>query len=395
MAWTNLPDLGIEGRRVFIRVDLDLKMTPARGVADPARINDALPTVRHALAKGARVILGAHLGRPRGRSHPEFSLEPIGALVAEALGQDVVLTDEPAGDGVRKVVADLRPGAVAMLENLRFSPGEEANEESFSQALASYTDVYVNDALAASHRSHASVVGLPRHVSERAAGLVLDQEKRQLTRLLGMDVPRPFVVVLGGSSATLRLPLIEALLDRADALILGGAVGNTFLQAGGSLLGRSLHDGEKLPLTRSIIARSRQREIDILLPTDLVAAAGTRSLSGRVIGTGQFPDDLAALDIGPETARRFAERIAGARTIFWNGPMGAAEAEPFASGTRAVARAIAESVGTFTVASGADTIAAIRHLGLADRFGHLSGGGDATLEFLEGKKLPGMAALEL
>jgi phosphoglycerate kinase len=253
----------------------------------------------------------------------------------------------------------------------------------------------VNDALGASHRAHASVVGLPRHVSERAQGLVLEQERRQLTRLLASDLPRPFVVVLGGSSATLRLPLIEVLLDRADALLVGGAVGNTFLKARGDVIGRSLHDGERLPLTRSILKKAQQRDIEILVPTDLLAAAGTRSTSGRVIQTGPFPDDLAALDIGPETAKLYAKRIALAQTVFWNGPMGAAESEPFAGGTHAIARAMAEAVAAFTVASGDDTVATIRHLGLAKQFGHLSGGGEATLEFLEGKKLPGMAALEV
>jgi phosphoglycerate kinase len=393
MAIKTMSELDVEGRRVFIRVDLDVPLTPARGVADGTRVRQSVPTIRHAVARGARVVLATHLGQPQGRPHPEYSLEPVGAYLAEVLGQEVFLTDEPVGDGTRKVIADLHNGQVALLENLRFAPGEEANDERFARALSSYADVYVNDAFATVHRMHASVVGMVRHVAQKGIGFLFETELQNLERLLGA-VERPFVAVVGGAKVSEKMPLIESLLGRVDALYLGGAVANTFLRARGSELGRSLLDEDKLPLARALLARAQSRDVQVFLPRDLVAAAGTRATSGRVVQAMQLPEDLAALDIGPETARLFSESISQAHTVFWYGPMGVFEAEPFSSGTLAMARAVASTRGGFTVVGGREASAAVHRAGVADRISHISAGGGAALELLEGRKLPGLAALE-
>jgi phosphoglycerate kinase len=393
MTWKTISDLDIEGRRVFVRVDFNVPLTPARGVADSTRVRETLPTLRYAIQRGARVIVGAHLGRPRGRVHPELSLEPVAACLAEMLGQEVVLADEPVGDGARKVVSDLRQGGVAMLENLRFAPGEEANEEGFSRALGGYTDVFVNDAFAVAHRAHASTAGITKHVGPRGAGFLLDREARELGRLLG-SVQAPFLAIVGGAHTSEKLALIEALIGRAQAILLGGAVANTFLLARGGQMGRSLCEDDRLAFARSLLAKAQDRDVDVLLPRDLVAAAGTRAASGRVVSAMHVPDQLAALDIGPETVRHYAERIARARTVFWTGPLGAYESDPFSTGTLAVARAVASTLGGFTVVAGRDTGAAVRRAGLTDRISHVSTGGTAALEMLQGKKLPALAALE-
>jgi phosphoglycerate kinase len=393
MAIRTIAELDVTERRVFVRVDFDVTLTPARGIADGLRIDEALPTIRQLVARGARVVLGAHLGRPRGRSNPELSLEPAGAYLAERLGQEVVLADEPSGDGARKVITDLRSGSVALLENLRFSPGEEGNDERFARALASYADVYVNESFATAHQAHASNVGLPRHVSVRGMGLRFERELAQLGRLRG-DVERPFVAVIGGAGVADRMPLLEYLLPRVDAIYFGGAVANTFLKARGGELGRSLLDEDKLPQARSLLTRAQHREVQMYLPRDLMAAAGTRAGSGRAVAAGRVPEDLAALDIGPETARSFHEGIVQARTVLWSGPMGVQESEPFMAGTVAVARAVAGSRGGFTVVTGGDTVSAVHRAGVAERISHISLGDGATLEYLVGHRLPAIAALE-
>jgi phosphoglycerate kinase len=393
MAIRTIAELDVAERRVFVRVDFDVALTPARGIADGLRIDEALPTIRQVLARGARVVIGAHLGRPRGRSNPELSLEPVGAYLAERLGQEVILADEPSGDGARKVITDLRSGSVALLENLRFSPGEETNDERFARALASYADVYVNESFATSHQAHASTVSLPRHLAVRGMGLRFEKELAQIGRLRG-EVERPFIAVIGGAGVAERMPLLEYLLPRVDAIYFGGAVANTFLKARGGELGRSLLDEDKLPQARSLLTRAQHREVQMVLPRDLLAAAGTRAGSGRAVAAGRVPDDLAALDIGPETARSFHEAIVQARTVLWSGPMGVHESEPFMSGTLAVARAVASSRGGFTFVTGGDTVSAVYRAGVAERISHISLGGGATLEYLEGHRLPGIAALE-
>jgi phosphoglycerate kinase len=393
MAIKTIPELDIGGRRVFIRVDFNVPFNASGAVSDDTRIRESLPTIKLAIEKGARVVLASHLGRPKGKPDKKYSLEPVAARLAELIGADVALTDEPVGDGARKVVNDLRAGAVALLENLRFSPGEEANDEGFARALASYTDVYVNDAFGTAHRAHASTAGITKFVADKGIGLLMEREVKFLGRLLG-EVERPFVTIIGGAKVSDKIGVLENLLARVDQLLIGGAMANTFLKAKGGKLGRSLVEDDKLAIARAFLKKAEDANIDVLLPRDTVAAAGTKSESGRVVQAMAVPDDLAALDIGPDTARGFADAIARAKTIFWNGPMGVFESEPFAAGTLAVAEAVASARGALSVVGGGDSVAAVQKSGVADKITHISTGGGASLEFLEGKKLPGLAALE-
>ncbi|HXJ23238.1 MAG TPA: phosphoglycerate kinase [Polyangia bacterium] len=396
MAIKTISDLDIAGRRVFIRVDFNVPLTVEGNVSkvsDDTRIRESLPTIKLAIERGARVVLASHLGRPKGKPDKKCSLEPVAGRLAELIDADVTLTDEPVGDGARKVVNDLRAGAVALLENLRFSPLEEANDEGFSRALASYADVYVNDAFGTAHRAHASTVGVTKFVADKGLGLLMEREVKFLGRLLG-EVDRPFVAIIGGAKVSDKIGVLDNLLARVDQMLIGGAMANTFLKAKGGRLGRSLVEDDKLALARAFLRRAEEKNVDILLPRDVVAAAGIKAESARVVQSLAVPEDLAALDIGPETARGFADAIARAKTIFWNGPMGVFESDPFAGGTLAVARAVAGAAGALSVVGGGDSVAAVHKSGVADKITHISTGGGASLEFLEGKKLPGLAALE-
>jgi phosphoglycerate kinase len=317
---------------------------------------------------------------------------PVAARLAELLGVDVSLTDEPVGDGARKVVADLRDGGVALLENLRFTPAEEANDDAFARGLASYADVYVNDAFGTAHRAHASTVGITKYVAEKGMGLLMEREVKFLGKLLG-EVDRPFVAIIGGAKVSDKIGVLENLLARVNQILIGGAMANTFLKAKGGRLGRSLVEEDKLALARAFLKKAEAAQVDVLLPRDVVAAAGINSESGRVVNAMAVPEDLAALDIGPETARGFGDAISRARTILWNGPMGVFESDPFAAGTIAVAQAVA-ATKALSVVGGGDSVAAVHKAGVADKITHISTGGGASLELLEGKKLPGLAALE-
>jgi phosphoglycerate kinase len=393
MAAKTIAELDLQGRRVFIRVDFNVPLTPARGVSDATRIRESLPTIKHALGKGARLVLASHLGRPRGEPDPDLSLMPVAACLAELLDQDVLLTDEPVGDGAKKVVSDLRDGGVALLENLRFAPGEEANDEGFARALAGYADVYINDAFASAHRAHASTVGMVKHVAARGMGLLVERELGALSKLLG-EVERPFVAIIGGAKVSDKIGVLDSLLGRADSILIGGAMANTFLAARGGRLGISLVEGEKLALARAFLAKAENAGVDVLLPEDVVVAQSRDAPGGRVVPAMKVPDGQAALDIGPRTVEKFAASIARARTVFWNGPMGVFESMPFAAGTMAMAGAVANvKLGT-TVVGGGDSVAAVQRSGLADRITHIATGGGASLEFIEGKKLPGLAVLE-
>jgi phosphoglycerate kinase len=393
MAAKTIAELDLQGRRVFIRVDFNVPLTPAGGVSDATRIRESLPTITHAIERGARVVLASHLGRPKGRAKPEFSLLPVAAYLAEALGRDVVLADEPAGDGAKKVVNDLRDGGVAILENLRFTPGEEANDENFSRTLASYADVYINDAFGTAHRAHASTVGMVKYVSSKGVGFLMDREAKMLSKLIG-DVQRPFVAIIGGVKVADKIGLLESLLSRADAVCLGGAMANTFLCAKGVPMGHSMVETSKLPIARAFLAKAEAGGVRVVLPRDLVVATDAKSLTGTVIPATSVPDDQAAFDIGPDSAAEIASVLSRAGTVFWNGPMGVFEAQPFAAGTIAVAKAMAQLMGATTVVGGGDSVAAVHRAGVAANITHISTGGGASLEFIEGKKLPGLAALE-
>lgn len=393
MAAKTIADLDLQGRRVFIRVDFNVPLTPAGGVSDATRIRESLPTITHAIERGARVVLASHLGRPKGHPKADLSLLPVAAYLAEALARDVVLADEPAGDGAKKVVYDLRDGGVAMLENLRFAPGEEANDEAFARTLASYADVYVNEAFATAHRAHASISGMVKYVASKGLGLQADRDVKMLSKLLG-EVERPFVAIVGGTRVADKLSLIENLLGRADAICLGGAMANTFLAAKGVPMARSLVEPSKLPIVRAFLAKAEATGVQIVLPRDLVVAEDSKSDHPATVAASAVGDEQAAFDIGPESAAEIAAALARARTVFWNGPMGVSESPAFAAGTLSVAKSMALVMGGTTVVVGGDTAAAVQRAGVASSIGHISTGGTASLEFVEGKKLPGLAALE-
>ena len=392
MSIPSIDELGISGKGVFIRVDLNVPLTADRQVSDDARIRAVLPTIRHAIDEGARVVLGSHLGRPKGKVVPELSLEPVGARLADLLGVDVRLTDEPLGDGARKVVADLREGQMALLENLRFHPGEEANDEQFARGLAGYADVYVNDAFGTAHRAHASTVGMVAFVNECGVGFVMKREIEFLSRLLG-DVNRPYLAVIGGAKVSDKVQVLESLLERVDGILIGGAMANTFLAAQGKSLGRSKVESEKLALARSFLRKASDKGVAVRLPIDVIVAGELDAPSGEVVSVGAIPDDLMALDIGPDTAAGYTDEIARSRTLFWNGPMGVFERPPFAEGTFAVARAFAANRAALSVVGGGDSAAAVARAGVEDAVSHVSTGGGASLEYIQGISLPGIAVL--
>ncbi len=385
-----IDSLDVAGRRVFVRVDFNV---PVRDgvVTDDSRIRAALPTIERLRAAGGRLVVAGHLGRPKKRD-PAASMEPAAARLAELLDGEVRLADDCIGDGPRKVAADLRDGDVAVLENLRFHKGEEANDAAFAAELRRLCDLYVNDAFGCAHRAHASVDALPRLVHDRAAGLLVIREFEALARLLGR-ADRPFVAVVGGAKVSDKIGVLGNLLGRVDVFLIGGAMANTFLAARGLPMGRSLVEADAVRTAREFLFKVEAAGAAVLLPVDLVVAGSADAASGNPVAAGAVPPDAAAFDIGPRTIETFRERIATAGTVFWNGPMGMFEKPAFAAGTTAVAKTIAASAA-FTVVGGGDSVAAINAAGLAGMFGHVSTGGGASLEMLQGRKLPGLAVLE-
>jgi phosphoglycerate kinase len=385
-------DVDVAGRRVLVRVDFNVPLDPRGRVADDRRIRESLPTLRDLLERGAAVVVMSHLGRPGGRVVEALRMAPVGERLAQLLGRPVHVLRDCVGPEVEAVVARLQPGEVALLENLRFHPGEEANDPEFARALARLGDLYVNDAFGTAHRAHASTVGVAAHLPA-VAGLLMEKEIRYLSRLLeGPD--HPFVAILGGKKVSDKIGVLRNLLTRVDAVLVGGGMAYTFLRAQGYGVGRSVVEEDKLDLARDLLDLARQRGVEFVLPEDVVAAERpTPDAPRRTVLAAEIPDGWMGLDIGPRTARRFAEVIEGARLVVWNGPMGVFEVEPFAAGTRAVAEAVARCPGT-TVVGGGDTAAAVEQLGLLDRFDHVSTGGGASLEFLEGKELPGIRVLQ-
>jgi phosphoglycerate kinase len=376
----------LDGKRVLVRVDFNVPLEGGR-VADDTRIRAALPTLEELRRHGARLILVSHLGRPKDRE-PELSLRPAADRLAELSGADVTLASGVVGEEVRAFAENLHPGDVLVLENVRFEPGETKNEPELAQALASLADVYVNDAFGAAHRAHASVEGVARLMPEHAAGRLLEREVSELTRVLE-DPARPLVAVLGGAKVSDKIAVIERFREVADTILIGGAMCFPFFAAQGHSVGESLCAQEDVVLARRLLEAEGQVElpIDLVIADRMTADASVSSLDGVDVPEGQM-----GLDIGPRTAQSYAETIARAGTVFWNGPMGAFELEPFAAGTRAVALAVAEADGV-TVVGGGDSAAALVRFGLADRVTHLSTGGGASLELIEGKTLPGVEAL--
>lgn len=389
-------DLDVDNRRVFVRVDFNVPLGEGGVVRDDTRIVASLPTLRSLIERGAKLVVASHLGRPKGGFDAKYAMEPVAARLAELLATDIrVPADEVVGDAAIKLVGDLRPGQIVLLQNLRFEPGETKNDAKFSQALAGLCDAYVNDAFGASHRAHASVVGLPRLVRARGAGDLLLGELVALSRLV--DAPlHPFVAVVGGAKVSDKLGVLVSLVERlraGDTLVVGGAMANTFLAAGGADLGGSLQERDRYADCRMVMQKASARDIALVLPTDVRVGEGIEATSARTMGAavGLAPSQMA-LDIGPDTAARIAAIVQRAQMVLWNGPMGLFENPAFAEGTMTVARAVADCAG-FTVVGGGDSVAAVVAAGVADRIGHVSTGGGASLEFLEGQVLPGVAAL--
>lgn len=388
----SIRDLDLGGRRVFIRADFNVPLDDAGRVADAARIRASLPTIRYALSRGARVVLASHLGRPRGQFDAGLSLKLVAAALEAAIGRPVNMAGDCVGEAVEKQSAGLCPGQVLLLENLRFHPEEEANRESFCRQLARLCDCYVNDAFGSAHRAHASTAGMVRFVGRGAAGLLMERELSYLGKALERP-DRPFVAVLGGAKVSDKIEVIENLMQRVDGMLVGGGMAYTFLRARGAEVGRSLVEEDKIPLARGLLRKAEQAGIPLILPVDHVVTTelGPDSPS-RVVSVGETGPEWMGVDIGPETRSRFWKTLSTAGTILWNGPVGVFEIDRFAGGTLSLARAAAASPAT-TIVGGGDSIAAVRRAGVADRITHVSTGGGASLEFLSGRKLPGVASL--
>jgi len=380
---------GVRDQRVFVRVDLNV---PLRGgaITDDTRVRASLPTLRRLIAAGARVVVASHLGRPKGKRKPEFSLRPVAPRLAQLLGAGVSFCEDCIGPEAARAVSELGPGQVVLLENLRFHAGEEANDADFAKALAQLADCYVNDAFGTAHRAHASTEGIARHVDRVAAGDLLRSELEHL-RVVREPV-RPLLVILGGAKVSDKLAVLEALAPHADVLAIGGAMAYTFLAARGEPVGNSLVEPDRIEDARRVARAAERSGRRLLLPSDhVVAERIAADAVSRVVSA--IPEGWMGVDIGPDTATRYAAEAARARTLFWNGPMGVFEIAAFANGTAQVARAVAASSAT-TVVGGGDSLAAINQLGLGDRITHLSTGGGASLEYVQGLELPGVAALE-
>ena len=376
---------------MFLRADLNVPLEGA-AVSDDLRIEASLPTIRVLRERGAAVIVASHLGRPKGKPSDELRLEPVRNLLQELAGFEVHPLRGPVGEDAKRAAHDLGSGDVGMLENLRFDPGEEANDPAFSAALASLADAYVGDAFGAAHRSHASVVGVAERLPA-AAGNLMEREIGVLSKLIH-EPDAPFVAILGGAKVSDKLGVIDALLERVDGLLVGGAMAFTFLAAQGADVGGSLVEEDRLDDVRRSLKRADERGIPIILPEDVVTAPEiSADAPTQTVAADHIPAGSKGLDIGPRTVEEFARVLSDARTVFWNGPMGVFELEPFANGTRGVAQAVA-GADAFSVVGGGDSIAAIRRLGFEDRIDHLSTGGGASLEFLEGRTLPGIAVLQ-
>jgi phosphoglycerate kinase len=391
----SIRDLELGNKRIFLRVDFNV---PLEGgcVADDTRIRETLPTLEFARQRGARLVLASHLGRPKGKSDPKYSLRPVAAKLAEMLGAPVEFAADCVGADAEAKSRALTNGGVLLLENVRYHPEEEANDETFSRQLAALCDgVFVCDAFGSAHRAHASVVGITRFMKQSAGGLLMERELAYLGKALS-NPERPFVAVLGGAKVSDKIEVVENLMRVADAMLIGGGMAYTFLKSQGLPIGNSLVEADKLDLARKLIADAKRRNFRLLLPTDHVLGAEFKAdTKTQITGVNATPDGWMGLDIGPETVAKFSAELAGAKTIVWNGPMGVFEMPAFAKGTLEIARAVAAATekGATSIVGGGDSVAAIHAAGLADKVSHISTGGGASLEFLGGRKLPGVEAL--
>jgi len=395
MSKLSIRDLDLHGKRVFIRVDFNVPMTGGT-VDDDTRIRETLPTLRLAAERGARLVLASHLGRPKGKVNPKYSLAPVAARLRELLGgKTVVFAADCIGPDAEAQSKSLRDGEVLLLENVRFHPEEEANDAEFSRKLSALCDgLFVCDAFGSAHRAHASVVGITKFVRQSAAGLLMEKELAYLGKAISHP-DRPFVAVLGGAKVSDKIEVVQNLMKLADAMLIGGAMAYTFLKSQGLPIGKSLVENDKLELARDLLAEAKRRNFRLLLPVDHVLAESFDSAATRVTDIADTPEGWMGLDIGPKTIDEFSREISTARTIVWNGPLGMFEKPAFAQGTLAVARAVAAASGTgaTSIVGGGDSVAAVEQSGLASQISHISTGGGASLEFLAGEKLPGVEAL--
>jgi phosphoglycerate kinase len=386
-----ISDIRVKGKRVLVRVDFNVPLEGGR-ISDDRRITESLRTISYLRRQGAGVILASHFGRPRGKVKEELRLDPIARKLSELLGVPVRKLPDCVGPEVEAAIAAMKDGDVVLLENLRFHPGEEANDDAFARKLAALADIFVNDAFGAAHRAHASTVGVARYLPA-VAGFLMEKELVNLSRALESPT-RPFVAILGGKKVSDKIGVIRNLLTKADTLLIGGAMAYTFLRAKGHHVGASFCEEDKLDLARSLMDEARQRNVGFHLPEDVVASDRfAEEATHKIVPADAIPEGWMGMDIGPKTAGAFRQIILGARTVIWNGPMGVFEFPPFATGTREVAKAMADSTAV-TIVGGGDTAAAVEQFGLAERMTHISTGGGASLEFMEGRELPGVAVLQ-
>jgi phosphoglycerate kinase len=391
MVIRRVDQIEVKGKRVFIRVDFNVPQDEKNNITDDTRILLSLPTIRFVSDAGGKVILASHLGRPKGKKDRKFSLAPVAERLSKRLGKEAAFATDCVGEEVQKQIGGMKEGDVLLLENLRFHPGEEKNDEVFSKALASLCDVYVNDAFGTAHRAHASTEGMTRYMKTVAAGFLMMKEVESLEKAL-VNPQKPYVAILGGAKVSDKIGVIQNLLDRVTTLLIGGGMAYTFLRAEGFQVGKSLVEEDQIGFSLKLLEKAREK-IKFLLPSDHIAAERMDIQAKReVVKNDQIPSGWVCLDIGPETVKIFSEEIKSAKTIVWNGPVGVFELGPFSQGTFAVARAIASS-SAFSIVGGGDSVAAVNQAGVADKISHISTGGGASLEFLEGKKLPGIEAL--
>jgi len=391
MGIRTIDEIELKGKRVFIRVDFNVPQDEKNNITDDTRILLSLPTIRFVSEAGGKAILASHLGRPKGKKDSKFSLAPVAGRLSQLLGKKVTLAIDCIGEEVQKQIGEMKEGEVLLLENLRFHPEEEKNEEAFSKALASLCDVYVNDAFGAAHRAHASTEGMTRFVKVVAAGFLMMKEVENLEKAL-VSPQKPYVAILGGAKVSDKIGVIQNLLGKVTTLLIGGGMAYTFLKAEGFQVGKSLVEENLIGFSQDLLKKAKGK-MKFLLPSDHIAAERMEVQAKReIVKNDKIPPEWVCLDIGPETVKEFSEEIKSAKTVVWNGPMGVFEMEPFSQGTFAIAKAIADS-SAFSIVGGGDSVAAVNKAGVADRISHLSTGGGASLEFLEGKELPGIEAL--
>lgn len=387
----SIKDIDVQGKKVFCRVDFNVPMQDGK-VTDDTRIRAALPTIQLLIEKGAKVILASHLGRPKGAVKEELRLTPVAARLSELLGKDVKKTDEAYGEAVQAEIGQMKDGDVLLLENVRFYPGEEKNDAELAKAFADLADVYVNDAFGAAHRAHASTEGIAKHIPA-VAGLLMEKELEVLGKALS-NPERPFTAIIGGAKVKDKIGVIDNLLEKVDNLIIGGGLAYTFIKAQGYEIGQSLLEEDKIELAKSFMDKAKEKGVNFLMPVDAVIAKEfSPDTESKVVDIAAIPADWQALDIGPKTAKLYEDTIKNSKLVIWNGPMGVFEFDKFAGGTKAVAEALANAENTYSVIGGGDSAAAVEKFDLADKMSHISTGGGASLEFMEGKELPGVVAL--